>query len=66
MHLPDNSKFQIYFDAKVEKDISFTYVIATTDTDIKNLSIENWHRFLSKNILQLAPNGIFHVEVNIK
>ena len=61
-----NSKFQRYFDTKLDKVIGVTYVSNTTNTEINNFRIENWCKTISNKILKIGVCGIFHIEVDVK
>ena len=63
---PDSSKSHIYFDAKIDKVIGFTYSGTTTDTEINYSILEEWRKVLSDKISKIGVDGIFHAEVYSK
>ena len=63
---PEKLKFQRDFDAKLEKVVVVVYVKATTDTKKNNSSLEDWRKFLSKNIPQIGLYVLFCLKVDSK
>ena len=54
MHLPEDSKFQRYFDTKLEKVIGVAYGGATFDTDSNNDRLEEWGILLKEDISYIS------------
>ena len=66
MRPPGDSKFQRYLYSELQEGIGVIYGGTTTDTAIKNASLDNWRKFLSKNISQISLDVIFCVDIDIK